>query len=121
MAGEETAATTPHEAFYYYKLGTLQCVRSGDWKLHVAHTEKGRGKESGKNREVKAQLYNLKEDIGESKNVIADHPDVVAKLEALADKIRKDIGDDAVGRKVQGANNREPGHVENATPLTQMR
>ena len=84
----------------------------------MEHTEKGRGK-NAKNRKVNPQLYHLKDDISESENVITEHPDVVAKLEALADKIRKDIGDDSLDQKIQGANNREPGHVEKAVTLTE--
>ncbi|MEO1999633.1 MAG: sulfatase, partial [Planctomycetaceae bacterium] len=29
-------ATSPHKAFLYYKMDTLECVRSGRWKLRVA-------------------------------------------------------------------------------------
>ena len=31
----------------------------------------------------KAQLYNLKQDIGESQNLIEDHPEKAKKLEAI--------------------------------------
>ena len=32
------------------------------------------------------QLYNLKQDIGEKKNLAAEHPEIVAKLKAILEK-----------------------------------
>jgi arylsulfatase A-like enzyme len=51
-------AKSPHEAFFY---GT-EAVRSGKWKL------KGR------------ELFDLREDIGETKNLAGDNPEVVKRL-----------------------------------------
>jgi arylsulfatase len=56
------------------------------------------------------ELYNLKEDIGESKNVAAKHPEVVRRLEALADKARADLGDSLTGKK--GKRVRAPGQAD---------
>lgn len=89
----ESGARTPHEAFYYYFSNQLKAVRSGKWKLHLAldpSIEKWRMQEAGK---VEAKLYDLEADPAESDNVIAEHPDVVKRLEALADQARADIGD----------------------------
>ncbi|GAB4152437.1 MAG: sulfatase [Planctomycetaceae bacterium] len=108
-------AKTPYEAYYYYFRGQLQAVRSGDWKLFVAQRNVRRKK--GKKvlpRKFEPTLYNLKSDIGESNNIAKDHPDVVKRLLALAEKAREDLGD---GNR-PGANTRKPGHVENAKPLT---
>lgn len=112
----EAHASTPHEAFYYYKLGGLQCVRSGPWKLHLARTEKPRNKPNAKGRKVPAALYHLDNDIGEEKNVASEHPEVVARLESLAEKARADLGDDATGTAGKGT--RKPGDVPGAVPLT---
>ncbi len=106
-------AKSPHEAYYYYFRDQLQAVRSGKWKLHLEIKLPPRGRQ--KERHRPAQLYDLHSDIGESKNVITQHPNVVNRLNALADKTRADLGD----RGVKGANVRAPGHVENAKPLTQ--
>ena len=38
-------------------------------------------------------LYDLSKDPGESKNVAGDHPDIVRKLQTLAEEYRKDLGD----------------------------
>ncbi len=96
---------SPRETFFYYKMNCLQAVRHKQWKLRVF--------DNGPIEE----LYNLAEDIGESRNVAADNPDVVAKLRALADACREDLGDDATG--TAGANCRPVGMVENPKPLTE--
>ncbi|MEO1842734.1 MAG: N-acetylgalactosamine-6-sulfatase, partial [Akkermansiaceae bacterium] len=51
---------------------------------------------------VKAQLFNLEKDIGESENVAGANPEVVNKLLALAESAREDIGDyDRVGQNMR--------------------
>lgn len=62
--------------YYYFRNETLEAVRVGDWKLHLA-----RKKPDGSERP--AELYQLSSDIGEAKNVLADHPDVVKRLSDL--------------------------------------
>ncbi|MEE9603797.1 MAG: sulfatase-like hydrolase/transferase, partial [Thermoguttaceae bacterium] len=109
MAGQE-GAKTPREAFFYYHLGKLQAVRSGQWKLHFARKE-GRG---SKAREVPVQLFDLENDVAEQTNVVGKHPEVVKRLSAMAEACRQDLGD---GNR-PGKNCRKPGHVENAKPLT---
>jgi len=94
-------AKSEYEAFYYYFSSELQAVRSGDWKLHV----------------LSGELYNLAEDIGETRNVADRHADVVGRLEALAQKGREDLGDSA--RNISGKNRRPIGRVPNPRPLTQ--
>jgi arylsulfatase A len=74
----------PHDTWHYYRNTTLEAVRHGDWKLFVDGPQKN-------------QLYNLRDDIGESRNVIASHPDVVAKLTAVAQRMIADIGPDMTG------------------------
>lgn len=66
-------AKTPHKYFFF---GT-SAVRSGNWKYH--RVEKFKVKATA--RKTKGPtLYNLKDDIGESKNVIADHPGIAKRL-----------------------------------------
>src|SRR5690606_27084342 len=92
MAGEKNAES-PHEAYYYYWGRELQCVRSGPWKLHFPHSYrslKDQGGTGGRpapyiQRRTDLALYNLESDIGETKNVAAEHPEVVARLQKLAD------------------------------------
>ena len=67
-------AKSPHKAFYYYRGKKLQAVRSGQWKLHT-----------------NGQLYNLKKDIGERKNVAKQNPEIVARLKKYLDECRADL------------------------------
>ncbi len=112
----ETGARTPHEAFYYYFRGQLQAVRSGDWKLHLARTQRGRGR-NAKSTKLPDRLYNLKSDIGEKNNVAKANPEVVKRLLGLAAKDREDLGDDAPEHKTEGRNTRKAGFVKQAVKL----
>jgi arylsulfatase A len=98
-------ARTPHEAFYYYHYDQLQAVRSGPWKLFLA-LDRVRAGPVGAPKEgrVPARLFNVVTDPGEKNDVVAAHPDVVARLVALAAKGREHIGDHAFeGRGVRPA------------------
>ena len=108
-------ATSPHDALYFYWGKHLQAVRMGKWKLHFPHAYRTMaGKPGGTGGKPTAYsqaktdlvLYDLEADIGETTDVKDKHPDVVRKIQALADKMRADIGDSATKQK--GANCREP-------------
>jgi arylsulfatase A-like enzyme len=113
-------AKCPHEAFfYYYNVGELQAVRSGKWKLYLPHTSRtladGKGGADGtptkyKPLKVGLELYDLDADLGETTNVAEKNPDVVKRLEALAEKAREDLGDSLTKRVGKGV--REPGRVQ---------
>lgn len=110
MAGVP-GATSPHEAFYYYQMDQLQCVRSGKWKLHLPMQEKKRnwGKPEGK---TPVKLFDLELDIHEDNDLSAQHPDIVKKLIRLADRMKRDIGN----LDVEGKNQRPAGWVKEASP-----
>jgi arylsulfatase len=133
----EAGAKSPHEALFIYSGEELHAVRSGEWKLHLPHpyltvmAEPGRdGKPSGWGKlkpqsieqsgvsgiasrhgyRVEQQalaLYNLRDDVGEQRDVSAQHPEVVARLTALAEQARADLGDGLTKR--MGAGVREAG------------
>ena len=72
LIGEETAA--PHEALYW-RFGKQIALRAGDWKLvkgagmnNIAERATGDANTEG------AELYNLKEDIGEKNNLAGKNP-----------------------------------------------
>jgi len=72
----------PHETLYW-RLGEHMAIRKGDWKL--VRTREGPLKEadpSTLNDLSSAELYNLAEDIGETRNLAAAHPDKVKELAA---------------------------------------
>jgi len=111
-------ARTPHEAFFYYRGWDLQAVRSGKWKLHVPHkyssVDKNNVGSDGMpgptvTKEIGVELFDLENDVGEKRDVSAEHPDVVNRLMALIDKMREDLGDGA--KKVEGKNVRPPGRI----------
>ena len=94
-------ATTRKEAYYYYQHTHLQAVRAGKWKLHLPRPAKppwaprwARHIAPGDVLEIKRpMLYDLDADISEMTDVAAANPKVVARLLALAEKARNDIGD----------------------------
>ncbi len=108
----EDAAETPYEAFYYYEGPQLQAVRSGPWKLYLPIEEWTRVP----NPDIepgKPSLYDVVGDPGETENRAENHPDIVEKLLALADKAREDLGD--LGKA--GKNQRPAGWVNEPQPL----
>ncbi len=86
--------TPPRDSFLFYRGLTLEAVRSGPWKLHLA----------------KSELYHLGNDIGEATNVAAANPAIVQRLTALADA--SDLGRDGL---TPGC--RPLGRVEQPQPL----
>lgn len=109
---------TAHEAYFYYYGRGLKAVRSGDWKLVFPHSYRtlvGEGGKDGfpsKYKQVKCglELYNLKTDVRESKNVADENPEIVKKLTRYANQIRKELGDQHQNKK--GNATREPGWVD---------
>ena len=101
----EPGADSPRECFFYYFRKQLDAVRDGRWKLFVRRQE----------QEVR-ELYDLRADVGETTNVYEQHPEVVARLTALIEACREDLGDAGTG--VEGRNRRPIGRVEDARPLT---
>lgn len=111
----EADAKSPHEAFFYYWGKELHAVRCGKWKLHFPHSYRSLKGEPGSGgvpgpyvqRTCGLELYDLDADIGESKDVSAKHPDVVAELQHHADRMRSELGDSIT--KVQGSQIRPAG------------
>jgi arylsulfatase A-like enzyme len=77
--------TQPERPFLYREFpsyGGQQCVRIGDWK-GVRQNLKPTKKSGGGKPDLTMELYNVKADPTESKNVAADHPDIIKKMETL--------------------------------------
>ncbi|MCA9079870.1 MAG: sulfatase [Planctomycetaceae bacterium] len=110
-------ATTPHERYCYYWGNELQAIRSGDWKLHFPHSYRSLTGEPGQDgrpagysqANTELSLYNLREDIGETTDVKDQYPEVVERLQQLAEAAREELGDSA--RKQQGSGFRAPARL----------
>jgi arylsulfatase A-like enzyme len=108
----DAGARSPHEAFCcYYAGGELQAVRDRRWKLHFPHgyrTLDGRPGGTGgspvdySEARTGLELYDLKNDIGETTNVADENPEVMARLEAHAERARHDLGDTLTKTKGAG-------------------
>lgn len=97
----------------FYMMDQLQAVRSGPWKLYLPLA--GRYSNLSRLREAAtAELYNVRKDVGELQNVAADYPDVVARLQQLAEQGRMVLGDE----ERAGSGQRPAGWVETPQPLT---
>ena len=117
IAGEE-GAISPHEEFYCYYGRELHGVRDRRWKLHLPHSYRTlNGKPGGKNgypvdyaqAKTGVELYDLQNDVGETKNVAEAHPEVVERLTAAAERARAELGDLLTDREGSGV--RLPGRA----------
>jgi len=134
----DQGAQPARQAFYYYAGDELQAVRWGDWKLHLPHdyltpaSPPGRDGRPANYENMKPEamsatglrgvasrhgyllrhqpqaLFNLKDDVGETHDMAADHPEVVRRLLTLAEEARADLGDSLTGRSGTGV--RAAGH-----------
>jgi arylsulfatase A len=102
-------ASSPHRAlWFYYNQNELQAVRSGPWKLILPHAYRtldltaAPAKDGRPTKYVQAkaglELYNLVDDPGERRDLAAQRPEVVARLQALSEEARADLGDALVHR-----------------------
>ncbi len=117
-----SGARSPQEVYYiYYRTNELQAILSGRWKLHLPHryrTLAGReGRSDGlpveySHKNTAVELYDLKSDISETRDLAAERPDIVAKLMKHVEAARQDLGDALTERP--GANQREPGRIPKA-------
>lgn len=109
-------ARTPHESYLYYWGNELQAIRAGRFKLHFPHSYRSLTGTPGKDgkpggyteQKIGYALYDLEADIGESLDKQHEFPDVMGRLQQLAEAARVELGD--AGRK--GAGFRESGRVE---------
>ncbi len=127
LLGDEAA--NPRNQFLFYYDGELRAVREGRWKRVYEHrTRSYVGVEPGTDGypgpyafpTVTAALYDLETDIGEITDVAAAHPEVVARLDALAESARADLGDRLTGREGSGVRppgRRASGRAETVTHL----
>ena len=100
-AGEDTYSMLPamlgrkgkpiREAVVHHSNGGMFAIRQGDWKLEFGLGSGGFSdprSEDPKPGGPKGQLYNLAKDPREEQNLMAERPDVVARLTALLEKYK---------------------------------
>ena len=118
MAADKDAKS-PHDVLYCYYGRELRAVRDPRWKLVFPHEYRSlKGKPAGRDgnpaayKQVKTKqaLYDLKNDVSETKDVAAEHPEIVARLETAAEQARATLGDTLTKRT--GSEVRPPGKVE---------
>jgi arylsulfatase A-like enzyme len=110
-AGEDSVSILPalrgeakeplHEAVVHHSINGSFAIRQGKWKLEFCPGSGGwsapRPGRDDTSKLPPIQLYDLSADIGEERNVQADHEDVVKRLTALLEKYVAD------GRSTPGA------------------
>jgi arylsulfatase A-like enzyme len=131
---------SPRETFWYYSGNELHAVRRGRWKLHAPHeyltvaAEPGRGgKPSNFGRlapqsitqsgirgiasrhgyrveKLDLALFDLETDLGETRNLAAEHPEIVKELLVMRDEARADLGESLTNQSGPGI--RPCGRVE---------
>lgn len=99
LKGESKAPL--REAVVHHSINGSFAIRQGRWKLELCAGSGGwsdprPGSPAEKNL-PDTQLYDLESDVGETKNLAAEHPEIVAKLTALLEHYVRD------GRSTPGA------------------
>lgn len=106
--------------FAYYNRNELQAVIYGKWKLVFPHTYRTIPQGTDMRNDgipvkylnVKLEntsLFDLSKDPGETRDVSAQNPGILAQLKTFADQARADMGDALTGR--EGTGNRKAGRI----------
>ncbi|MFM8579565.1 MAG: sulfatase-like hydrolase/transferase, partial [Planctomycetaceae bacterium] len=124
FTGVQPAAKVEEPVYcFWYAANELQAVRQGPWKLFFPHVtvsmegqQSGRGGFPGryKKLEVGKWLFNLDDDPGERTDLAASHPDIVSRLESIADAAREELGDRLTGKTGSGV--RPAGNLPPSSP-----
>jgi arylsulfatase A len=85
----EKDAKSPHEYYLFPHLNGA--LRAGPWKFYPWPEGAGKKKDKKDPPPKGIQLYDLSKDIGETKNVAAEHPQVVERLQAAYQRMTEDL------------------------------
>ena len=113
---------SPRKSFAYFSANLdpgapsrarLNAVREGSWKYFLkAQSFRLVNSEIETNVQAGA-LFDLASDLGETTDVAANHPEIVERMRALAERLADELGDvDRAGRAVRRA-----AYVDSAAPL----
>lgn len=75
----QTKSDSPYDLLYHFAGNRLGAIRSGPWKMIMP--------KGGKNKKP-MELYHLEDDIGETKDLVAQYPEIVKKMQAYADRTK---------------------------------
>jgi arylsulfatase A-like enzyme len=119
MLGDK-AASPRNEFYYYYEVNSLEAVQRDFWKLVLPHRSRtyrnmkpgvdGWPGPTGTETVKEPQLYDLRRDPGEWYDVALNYPEKVEELQELAEKAKKDLGDNLTN--APGSNRRKPGSIK---------
>ena len=107
----------PRDEFvYYYDRNNLKGIRNAQWKLVFPNISQTYNKPNAIGADgfpgkygldtVSLALFDLRTDPGENRDVKDKHPDIVQQLTLLANKYRKELGDDLtkqIGNEIRPA------------------
>lgn len=116
----ESPPPSPHESLaYWYGNGELRAIRDRRWKLVFPHGYQSlEGKPGGADgraasyatvRLSSPQLFDLRSDPAETRDLAAEHSEEVARLSSLASRAREELGDSLTGHS--GTAIRPPGNA----------
>ena len=117
---------SPRRTFAYFSANVdpaapsrarLNAVREGSWKYYLK-AQRFRLVNSEVDTDVQAgALFDLASDLGETTDVAANHPEIVGRMRALAERLADELGDvDRAGWAVRRA-----AYVDTAAPLNANR
>ena len=85
--------------YFYWHMGYIQAVRYGDWKVNLLSRFSAEERKNIQNSTYKhtifpdqVELYNLRNDPGETKNIAEMHPEKVKEMMEMAEKERSALG-----------------------------
>lgn len=112
VLSDQTGAVSPHDRFFYHARNELRAVRSGPWKYHQILLN--RPNENDGSKAPTTALYNLEADIGETRDLAAQHPEIVERLQGYLEAFELELGKrDSLTKQCRPA-----GWVDNPQPLS---
>jgi arylsulfatase len=86
--------------YFYWHVGYIQAVRYGDWKVNLMSRFSEEERQNILNSTYKhtifpdqLELYNLRNDPGETKNIADMHPEIVKEIMELEEKEKSALGE----------------------------
>ena len=101
------------EAIVHHSNLGMFAIRQGAWKLILGRGSGGHSEPKTfqpKHGEPQGQLYNMKDDPGETRNLYQEHPEIVRRLTALLNKY------DVEGRSRPGTADQDPRKMTSEPP-----